>query len=265
VDLFWSKSNQQHGNACLNTALWRLRGAFHQQQSGGAHFLFTNYLGEVGFDSSAGCWIDIAEFESCWEQIRGRSRDLTGQDVSNIVRLISLYRGDLLEGLYNEWVLSERERFRLIYLASLAKMLDYFHTQNAPEKSLEYGHLVLAVDPLREDIHRTVMQLYLDLGQRSMAVRQYKICCVLLKDELNITPMAETQALYEQALGTQRGDEKGHGPAALPAMGLQAGYRDALSRVERAVDSLESARKDLYQARRALQGRSDSLEQDLPS
>jgi len=45
------------------------------------------------------------------------------------------------------------------------------------------------------------MRLYCDLGQRSLAVRQYQRCREILAGELGILPMEETQALYARIAG----------------------------------------------------------------
>jgi DNA-binding SARP family transcriptional activator len=63
---------------------------------------------------------------------------------------------------------------------------------------LACGQRILDQDPLREEIHRDMMRLYLENGQRALAVRQYELCRECLRRELGISPMAETQQLSAQ-------------------------------------------------------------------
>jgi DNA-binding SARP family transcriptional activator len=104
----------------------------------------------------------------------------------------------LLEGFYEDWALRERERLRGLYLDSLTYLMGYYRQHGAFEESLTYGQQILQVDPLREEIHRELMHLYLTNGQRALAVRQYETCCQILGAGLDLRPMAETQALLTQ-------------------------------------------------------------------
>ena len=120
------------------------------------------------------------------------------EEISAMESGIALYKGDLLEGVYDDWAIRAREHERLLYLSSLAYLLQYHHEQQNYKKSLGYGQRILTVDPLREEIHREMMRLYLEIGQRAQAIRQYEDCRTNLLMELGIAPMEETQALYKQ-------------------------------------------------------------------
>ncbi len=54
---------------------------------------------------------------------------------------------------------------------------------------------LLADDPLQEQHHRDAMQLLAAAGRREAALAQYEQCCGLLRSELGLAPMAETDAL----------------------------------------------------------------------
>ena len=59
---------------------------------------------------------------------------------------------------------------------------------------------LLALDPLQEPVHRTLMRLYMEAGRRGAALRQYQQCVSALGRELGVEPEAETKALYEEVL-----------------------------------------------------------------
>src|SRR5687768_6082070 len=64
------------------------------------------------------------------------------------------------------------------------------------ESALMYARRWLALDPLHEPAHRTLMSLYAASGQRTEAVRQYHQCVELLDAELATLPEDETNQLY---------------------------------------------------------------------
>jgi DNA-binding SARP family transcriptional activator len=58
----------------------------------------------------------------------------------------------------------------------------------------------LAKDPLLEEVHRQMLGFYGQLGDRSGVMRQYRQLETILADELEIEPMPETQALYQNLI-----------------------------------------------------------------
>src|SRR5262249_40857732 len=62
---------------------------------------------------------------------------------------------------------------------------------------------LLAIDPLDEPAHRTVMRLHADLGRQAQALRQYQTCVAVLRRELGVAPDADTRELYRRILTVQ--------------------------------------------------------------
>src|SRR4029079_13935545 len=109
-------------------------------------------------------------------------------------------KGDLLEGVYEDWCLFERERLRLAYLNVLYRLMEHHgRTGNYP-RGVEYGQRILLLDPTREKIHRELMMIHLRAGNREAALSQYRSCCEILHAELGLKPVQETQHLYEMIL-----------------------------------------------------------------
>jgi tetratricopeptide (TPR) repeat protein len=59
---------------------------------------------------------------------------------------------------------------------------------------------LLALDPLQEAVHRTLMRLYGRQGRRGAALKQYQVCVGVLRRELGTEPEAETRKLYQELL-----------------------------------------------------------------
>ena len=140
--------------------------------------------------------VDVAEFE----------HQVAAGTPAALDRAAALYHGELLEGLalpealFEEWLLAERERLRELALEALAKLLRHQRTAGAPEVALQTALRLLALDPLQEPAHRAVMSLYVELGRRASALRQYQICIGVLQRDIGVEPETTTKQLYQEIL-----------------------------------------------------------------
>jgi hypothetical protein len=62
----------------------------------------------------------------------------------------------------------------------------------------------LALDPLREETHRTLMRLYARQGRLGDALRQYQTCVSVLHGELGVEPAQETRRIYREIVPRRR-------------------------------------------------------------
>jgi DNA-binding SARP family transcriptional activator len=238
--LFWGDHSESRARSCLNTALWRLRQVLEPNPARRGAYLLTTPAGEVGFNTESDYWLDVAAFEdACQRCLVSPVKAMGRADVETLEQAIGLYGGDLLEGLYEDWALRERERLQRLHLNSLGRLMHYHAIHGAYEAGLAYGRRILERDPLREKIHRDMMRLYLASGQRALAVRQYRLCYEVLEGEMGIPPMEETQALYRQIVG------EGEPHPAPPALG---GYADAMAQLHLAMQHFDEARVELERA-----------------
>jgi predicted ATPase/DNA-binding SARP family transcriptional activator len=146
--------------------------------------------------------VDVVRFE----------RLVAEGSIAAIEQIPGVYRGELLAGLalaerpFEEWLTSERERLHELAIQALGHLLIHQQQQTghqqagAAEAAVQTGLRLLALDPLREPVHRAVMRLYARLGRREAALRQYQLCVDTLKRELRAQPEAETTQLHEQIL-----------------------------------------------------------------
>ncbi len=151
----------------------------------------------VGLDATAVA-VDVPAFERL---LGGGVRDA-------LEEAVSLYRGDLLEGIrvteppFEEWLMRERERLREMALDALARLLAEYLTSNALAAAVQTALRLLALDPLQESVHRTLMRLYVRQGRRGAGLRQYQACLELLRRELGAAPESETRQVYLDLLQT---------------------------------------------------------------
>ena len=197
--LFWGDSSGDRARSCMSTAIWRLRKALEPPGVSRGAYLLTTAAGEVGFNTAGSHWIDVAQFESQAARILTLPcQALEAGDAREMEKSLNLYNGDLLESYYEDWALGERERLRSLYLKSQAHLLGYYSHQGIYDRALACGHDILNLDPLREEIHREMMRLYMKSGRRARALQQYETCRDILANELDVAPMEETRALRVQ-------------------------------------------------------------------
>jgi len=115
-------------------------------------------------------------------------------------RAVSLYAGDLLEGLGHECFAADRERFSDLYEDLLVRVADARLADGDLIGARRAAVELLARDPLREEAHGVLISVYGQAGTRSQVVRQYRRLCTILRIELGVPPLPETDAAYRTAL-----------------------------------------------------------------
>jgi DNA-binding SARP family transcriptional activator len=103
--------------------------------------------------------------------------------------------GELLPGWYDDWVITERERFRQLRLHALEKLCEQLARAGRFGHAVEAGLAAVAGEPLRESAHRALMRAYVLEGNRCEAIRQYERCRQMLKQEMRCEPSPATRAL----------------------------------------------------------------------
>jgi DNA-binding SARP family transcriptional activator len=188
----WPDVLDESARTSLRTALADLRRAL-----GNGHLIATR--DEVGL--GPGVWIDARAFDELVAQRR-------------LDEALALVRGEVLEGLAEDWVYAERDRRgeavreALRGLAAEAEAAGDLHTAIARTREQ------IAADPLAEDTHRDLIRRLAAAGDRAAALSAYIQLRELLARELQIAPSAQTRALASQIHSTEAA------PAEAPALPL---------------------------------------------
>ena len=165
--------------------------------------------GETVALNPAAVTVDVATFEGL----------VTQGTPGALERAAALYQGELLEGLglreeaFEEWLRAERERLHELAIHALAKLLAHQARTGATEGAIQTAVRLLALDPLQEPVHRTLMRLYVKQGRRGAALRQYQTCLGVLRRELSVEPEPETTRLYHELVPLP---PRGARPATVP-------------------------------------------------
>lgn len=191
--IFWGDVDDRKARHSLNTTLWRLQGSLARVQEH-AHSWLRVDPQHLAMNTAGDFWLDVAEFEDRCARAR-RTAAGSAEQATLYGQAVALYRSDLLVDCYEDWCLIERERLHALYVQALDRLLAYHMRLGEHEVSIEYARRLLTCDPLREDLHRDLIRLYLATRQPTLALRQYRTCESLLREELGAEPMPETRAL----------------------------------------------------------------------
>ena len=208
---------------------------------------FTVGSNEIAFNPSADFWLDVAEFEMHCDLADSKSQSPLGREgKESLGRALELYRGELLESVYEDWCQHEREALRDRFLNGLACLMQYHLTHREWDAAIAHGKRLLRHDVLLEHIHRDLMHCYYRAGNRPLALKQFMECERRLREELDVGPMEETKTLYQHILNedTEGIDRIRGGVLGSPASRLQS----PSDQMDRTISNLYVAREQLNDA-----------------
>jgi DNA-binding SARP family transcriptional activator len=210
--LLWGEIDENRAHYNLRRALWLLRRAINPAHS--PHDVYVCFEeGRYCFDFSSDYWLDVTPFE---EAVAAASISHLTRPYSNptpalssdveetLVKAVDLYRSDFMAGFqlpdclaYEDWLLLERDRLRLLYLAALQELVRARMRQRDYAQASAYCGRMLAADPTCETAHRELMLIYNATCERDAALQQYQLLTQTLRRQLDLEPLPETQAVYE--------------------------------------------------------------------
>jgi DNA-binding SARP family transcriptional activator len=208
ASLLWGDTSTVRSKKYLRQALWHLQAALEEAEIRSEQVLLVEH-DWVQFNLQSELWLDVALFERAFATTGGvPSKQLDASETQILKDAIELYKGDLLDGWYQDWCLFERERLQNMYLSMLDKLMTYSEEHCEYEAGQSYGSTILRYDRARERTHRQLMHLQYKAGDRTGALRQYERCVAALDEELGVKPERRTTTLYEQ-IRAGRLDEAG--------------------------------------------------------
>jgi len=197
-EILWADQPVTISRKNLRQTLWHLQSAFKDFKNSSKFELLIED-GWIHIRLPRDFWLDTAEFEEVFNLVNHKqARELGREDFEAMQYAVNLYTGDLLEGWYQDWCIFERERFQMMNLMLLDKLVQYCETHHKYDAGLSYAWQILRHDHAYERAHRQMMRLYALSGDRTQALHQYQRCLDALRTELGVEPSARTQQLYTQ-------------------------------------------------------------------
>jgi DNA-binding SARP family transcriptional activator len=194
--LLWPDSTEEQAHTNLRHLVYRLRRALPNVNS----YLHANKQ-TLHWYPDVPWTLDVADFERAIADAdqAERSGDQAAMRLA-VEEAVKLYRGDLLPGAYEEWLLPERERLRQQFLDVLERLVLLLEKERQYQDAIRLAQRLLRHDPLHEATYRHLMRLYAGSGDRATALRTYHTCVTVLERELAMEPTPPTQEAYQRLL-----------------------------------------------------------------
>lgn len=197
--MLWPDSLEQTARDNLRHALWRLRKAFPSKLA--SEYLHTDDL-SITFDASSAYWLDAAALEKLDEEAQA----------DELIAVLSEYRGELLPGFYDEWVVLEREHLHAVFEHHMARLMSLLQGEKRWLDILEWGERWIKLGQRPEPAYRALMTAHAAKGDMSKVAATYERCVKSLS-ELGIPPSDQTRVLYERLKSGQETFETGSAAA----------------------------------------------------
>ena len=139
------------------------------------------------------CDVDVRHFGAEHDAALAASGD---DALTHANRAIALYRGELLPGTHDEWLLDARTELE----GQCVELCDLVCRTAAPTVALAAAHRRIRLRPWEEAGYRTLMELQAAQGDRAGAVRTYHQCASVLEHELGVEPDEATRKVLRQLL-----------------------------------------------------------------
>lgn len=215
ADLLWPDQEQGKGRASLRRALSDIT------QSLGRSWLAADRE-TIGALASDQVQVDVERFRT----LLGMGRE---GSLSAMEEALSLYTDSFLSGFhlsgapdFDHWRLEQAEGLDRKAAEIMKKLSEKYIALGRDGEALGVARRLVALDPLDEEAHRRLMDLFVQSGRRDAALRQYETCRALLRTELAVDPDQETEALAESIRSHQNPVKKKTPSLPVPNLPAQA-------------------------------------------
>ncbi|HSJ87948.1 MAG TPA: BTAD domain-containing putative transcriptional regulator [Anaerolineales bacterium] len=179
--MFWADSPEKKARAYLRHELWRIRKALAAKSN--VQYLIADDM-NILFDASRDYWLDAATLSALSNH----------PSVEELMSALSNYRGELLPGSYEDWIMREREHLHTLYSQKMSQLLALLETEKRWHEMLEWAERWISLEYESESAYQALMIAYEALGDRAKVSATYTRCLQALH-ELDLEPSETTRAL----------------------------------------------------------------------
>jgi predicted ATPase/DNA-binding SARP family transcriptional activator len=193
TDLLWPESTTEAGQNAFRVMLTRLRSQFHAKCP--LNLIGTNRT-HVWLEQEV-CQTDIHLFRQLAQHFEPKKAQQT----------IESYRGVLLEGYDDEWIIPLRQHFEQQHNQILQKLIQHAKDIGDDTAATQYAYRLVQVNRFEEDAYYRLIEMYLKMGRVSLARDQYQEMERRFHTELGIAPSEKIKSLLPPLPKTPAGSK----------------------------------------------------------
>lgn len=186
ADRLWPDSSADNGRANLRHALWQLRAILDDDPRRAVCILHDTHAITLANDCAT---IDVATL----------ARERPAWSTADLLAAVASCDGELLPGIYEPWVVLERERLAAVYDRRMTALLDRLADDGRWDEVVEWAERWIAQGTAPEPGYRAIMRAHAARGDAGGVAATYRRCRTALRETLDVEPSAETRRLAEQA------------------------------------------------------------------
>jgi DNA-binding SARP family transcriptional activator len=171
--ILWADSTEESARDYLRHGLWRIRKAIEAAPARGkaTPYLLANDI-SISFNAESPYSLDAETLENL---VSARA------SADELMRTLILYKGELLPGFYDDWVVLEREHLQSVFEQKVAHLLTVLESGSRWSDMLTWGERWISFGQKPEAAYRALMSAHSALGDRAKVAASYERCTKSLR------------------------------------------------------------------------------------
>ncbi|TDD84036.1 ATP-binding protein [Actinomadura rubrisoli] len=213
--LFWPDSTEAQALTNLRRELHHLR----QVLGRGPSLVVTSR--DLCWRDTGACQVDVRVFGVEREAaLAAAAAGDGGGVVEHAAKAVAQYKGELLPGSYDDWLLEARSELQRQCVDMCDLLCATLAQAGELNEAVDAARRRIRLEPLEEVGYRVLMELQADLGDRAGAVSTYHHCASVLERELGVVPDPATRQVFQRLMVQPEGPAGVGAPSAVGRPGL---------------------------------------------
>jgi len=192
--LLWPDSNEFQARTNLRNLLFKMR-----QKLPDTNLMLDIDQHTLQWRHNMPGMLDVLDFERAiaYAELAEKQGDRSTLRMA-LEQAVQYYRGELLPGCYDEWIIPERDRLSQLFHDVLMRLMELLEEEGDYQVAIRIAQRLLRHDSLEESAYRSLIRLYAICDNQAAAERTYQNCITVLERELAVEPSTATREVYER-------------------------------------------------------------------
>lgn len=197
IDIFWGAEDPAAVEKNFHPTISHIRKALNSRQSFKQNFVVFRD-GAYQLNPELKYAIDTEDFETHIAAAEKAKREKDNELLrASLERAAEIYKGDFLEGSYEDWADERRNYFQEQQIRVISALAKLAYSEKRWAAVNRFSEQILSADPFREDIHRLVLRSLAAQGKPAAVKKHFEHMANTLRSELGIEPSAETRRVFK--------------------------------------------------------------------